>query len=131
MFGPLASLLNRGIRRSTDATRRCRELDGRSFRIELDGLNLGLTLLARGDLEWDPDTGSTQRSVFGLYYRPQNGLLLNASYRMRRELPNLSAPGLTESMEQIDLSGVVPLGRNSSARASWAWVRAWLIASSS
>lgn len=49
MFGPLASLLNRGIRRSTDATRRCRELDGRSFRIELDGLNLGLTLLARGD----------------------------------------------------------------------------------
>ena len=69
-------------------------------------------LLARGDLEWDPDSGSTQRSVFGLYYRPQNGLLLNASYRMRRELPNLSAPGLTESMEQIDLSGVVPLGRN-------------------
>lgn len=49
MFGPLASLLNRGIRRSTDATRRCRELDGRSFRIELDGLDLGLTLLARGE----------------------------------------------------------------------------------
>jgi LPS-assembly protein len=69
-------------------------------------------LVARGDLEWDPDTGSTQRSVFGIYYRPQNGLLLNASYRMRRELPDLSAPGLTESMEQIDVSGVVPLGRN-------------------
>lgn len=49
MFGPLASLLNRGIRRSTDATRRCRELDGRSFRIELEGLDLGLTLLARGE----------------------------------------------------------------------------------
>jgi len=49
MFGPLESLLNRGIRGSTDATRRCRELEGRSFRIELDGLNLGLTLVSRGD----------------------------------------------------------------------------------
>lgn len=69
-------------------------------------------LLARGDLEWDPDSGSTQRSVVGLYYRPQNGMLLNASYRMRRELPNLSAPGLTDSLEQVDVSGVIPLGRN-------------------
>jgi LPS-assembly protein len=69
-------------------------------------------LLARGDLEWDPDSGSTQRSVIGLYYRPQNGTLLNASYRMRRELPNLSAPGLTDSLEQVDVSGVIPLGRN-------------------
>ena len=49
MFGPLESLLNRGIRGSTDATRRCRELEGRSFRIELDGLNLGLTFVSRGD----------------------------------------------------------------------------------
>ncbi|HEX2797605.1 MAG TPA: LPS assembly protein LptD, partial [Immundisolibacter sp.] len=69
-------------------------------------------LTARGDLEWDPDSGSTQRSVFGVYYRPSGGLLLNASYRMRRELPDLSAPGLTDSLEQIDLSGVIPLGRN-------------------
>ena len=70
------------------------------------------SLSARGDLEWDPDSGSTQRSVFGLYYRPDNGVLLNASYRMRRELPKLSAPGLTESLEQIDVSGLIPLGRN-------------------
>ncbi|HCO44106.1 MAG TPA: LPS-assembly protein LptD [Gammaproteobacteria bacterium] len=70
------------------------------------------SLTARGDLEWDPDSGSTQRSVFGLYYRPDNGVLLNASYRMRRELPKLSAPGLTESLEQIDISGLIPLGRN-------------------
>ncbi len=69
-------------------------------------------LTARGDLEWDPDNGSTQRSVFGFYYRPAGGMLLNASYRMRRELPDLSAPGLTDSIEQIDLSGVIPLGRN-------------------
>jgi len=69
-------------------------------------------LTASGDLEWDPDSGSTQRSVVGLHYRDAGGLLLNASYRMRRELPNLSAPGLTDSLEQIDLSGVIPLGRN-------------------
>jgi ubiquinone biosynthesis accessory factor UbiJ len=49
MFQPLESLLNRGIRGSTDATRRCRALEGRSFRIELDGLGLGLTLESRGD----------------------------------------------------------------------------------
>lgn len=49
MFQPLAALLNRGIRASTDATRRCRELEGRSFRIELDGLGLGLTLQSAGD----------------------------------------------------------------------------------
>ena len=49
MFEPLAALLNRGIRGSTDATRRCRTLEGASFRIELDGLGLGLTLVSRGD----------------------------------------------------------------------------------
>ena len=49
MFQPLESLLNRGIRGSTDATRRCRALQGRSFRLELDGLGLGLTLESRGD----------------------------------------------------------------------------------
>jgi len=70
------------------------------------------TLIARGDFEWDPDRGSTERSVVGINYRAEDGLLLNASYRMRRELPRLSAPGLTESLEQIDLSGVIPLGRN-------------------
>ncbi len=69
-------------------------------------------LTARGDMEWDPDNGSTQRSVVGLYYRPASGLLLNASYRMRRELPDLSAPGQVDNLEQLDLSGVIPLGRN-------------------
>jgi ubiquinone biosynthesis accessory factor UbiJ len=49
MFQPLAALLNRGIAGSGDAARRCRELDGRSFRIELEGLGLGLTLVSRGD----------------------------------------------------------------------------------
>lgn len=49
MFEPLAALLNRGISASTDATRRCRALEGRSFRIELDGLGLGLTLVSQGD----------------------------------------------------------------------------------
>lgn len=49
MFQPLAVLLNRGIRASSDATRRCRALEGRSFRLELDGLGLGLTLHSTGD----------------------------------------------------------------------------------
>ena len=49
MFQPLAALLNRGIRASSDAARRCRELEGRSFRIELEGLGLGMTLLSTGE----------------------------------------------------------------------------------
>jgi len=49
MFQPLAVLLNRGIRASSDATARCRALQDRSFRIELDGLGLGLTLRSQGE----------------------------------------------------------------------------------
>ena len=49
MFQPLAVLLNRGIRASSDATARCRALQDCSFRIELDGLGLGLTLRSQGE----------------------------------------------------------------------------------
>lgn len=49
MFEPLAALLNRGIRASSDAARRCRALEGATFRIELEGLGLGLTLVSLGD----------------------------------------------------------------------------------
>lgn len=49
MFEPLVALLNRGIRTSSDATRRCRALQGASFRIELEGLGLQLTLVSTGD----------------------------------------------------------------------------------
>jgi ubiquinone biosynthesis accessory factor UbiJ len=47
MFEPLAALLNRGIAASADATRRCRALEGATFRIELEGVGLGMTLLSR------------------------------------------------------------------------------------
>lgn len=46
LFQPLERLLNRGIAASADARRRCRALDGSSFRMELDGLGLGFTLRA-------------------------------------------------------------------------------------
>lgn len=49
MFESLAALLNRGIRASTDATQRCRALEGASFRIEAEGTGLGLTLVSTGD----------------------------------------------------------------------------------
>lgn len=48
-FRPLEALLNRGLRASTDASRRCRALQGSTFRIELDGLGLGFTLASQGD----------------------------------------------------------------------------------
>ena len=65
MFEPLAALLNRGISASSDATRRCRALDGRSFRIELDGLGLGLTLVARGDTVALADTAEADARLSG------------------------------------------------------------------
>lgn len=49
LFRPLEALLNRGVRSSTDAAKRCRALEGSSFRLELDGLDLGVTLVSRGD----------------------------------------------------------------------------------
>jgi hypothetical protein len=64
MFQPLEALLNRGIRASTDAARRCRALEGSSFRIELDGLGLGLTLVSRGDsLQLSPTARPTPASA--------------------------------------------------------------------
>jgi ubiquinone biosynthesis protein UbiJ len=49
LFRPLELLLNEGIRASTDAAARCRALDGRSFRLQFDGLKLGVTFASRGD----------------------------------------------------------------------------------
>ncbi len=47
LFRPLADLLNRGIADSSDATRLCRALEGRSLALDLEGLPMALRLVAR------------------------------------------------------------------------------------
>jgi ubiquinone biosynthesis protein UbiJ len=49
LFRPLEAILNRGVRASTDAAKRCRALEGASFRLEIEGLDVGVTLISRGD----------------------------------------------------------------------------------
>jgi ubiquinone biosynthesis protein UbiJ len=49
LFRPLEAILNRGVRASTDAAKRCRALEGSSFRLEIEGLDVGVTLVSRGD----------------------------------------------------------------------------------
>lgn len=49
LFRPLEAILNRGVRVSTDAAKRCRALEGSSFRLEIEGLDVGVTLVSRGD----------------------------------------------------------------------------------
>lgn len=117
MFGPLESLLNRGIRGSTDATRRCRELEGRSFRIELDGLNLGLTLVSRGDHVALSRSGAADACLTGspgalarLAASGDEGLLRSRAVRISgdplvardfRDLIDIAAPDFEEELARL------------------------------
>ena len=47
LFRPFEALLNRGIDGSSEAARLCRELDGRSLQLDLEGLPLAVRLVAR------------------------------------------------------------------------------------
>jgi ubiquinone biosynthesis accessory factor UbiJ len=118
MFEPLEALLNRGIRASTDAQQRCRALAGASFRIELEGLGLGLTLVSAGDSVVLRDEGRADACLTGtpgalarLVATGDEGLLRSRIVRMTgdplvardfRELISLAAPDFEE-----ELSGMV------------------------
>ena len=117
MFGPLESLLNRGIRGSTDATRRCHALTGRSFRIELDGLNLGLTLVSHGDRVALSRTGDADACLSGspgalarLAASGDEGLLRSRAVRISgdplvakdfRDLIDIAAPDFEEELARL------------------------------
>jgi ubiquinone biosynthesis accessory factor UbiJ len=117
MFQPLEALLNRGIRASTDAARRCRALEGSSFRIELDGLDLGLTLVSRGDSlelssEGEPDArlSGTPGALARLAATGDEGLLRSRAVRISgdplvardfRDLIALAAPDFEEELARL------------------------------
>lgn len=117
MFGPLAALLNRGISASTDATTRCRALEGRSFRIELDGLGLGLTLVSRGDTvalsdaaEADARLSGTPGALARLAATGDEALLRSRAVRIGgdplvardfRDLIAIAAPDFEEELSRL------------------------------
>jgi ubiquinone biosynthesis accessory factor UbiJ len=116
-FRPLEALLNRGIRASTDATRRCRELEGTRFRIELDGLGLGFTLRSSGEAvllvagtEADARLAGTPLSLARLAATGDERLLRSKAVRISgdplvardfRELIALAAPDFEEELARL------------------------------
>lgn len=117
MFQPLEALLNRGVRASTDATERCRALEGSSFRIELDGLGLGLTLVSRGDAlalveqpEADARLTGTPGALARLAATSDEGLLRSRAVRISgdplvardfRDLISIAAPDFEEELSRL------------------------------
>jgi ubiquinone biosynthesis accessory factor UbiJ len=117
MFQPLEALLNRGIRGSSDATRRCRALEGSSFRIELEGLGLGLTLVSRGEqvalseqAEADAQLSGTPGALARLAATGDEGLLRSRAVRISgdplvardfRDLISIAAPDFEEELARL------------------------------
>jgi ubiquinone biosynthesis protein UbiJ len=117
VFQPLEALLNRGLRASTDANRRCRALQGSSFRIELDGLGLGFTLASLGDTielsqrpQADATLSGSPLSLARLVATGDEGLLRTKAVRISgdpmvardfRELIALAVPDFEEELARL------------------------------
>jgi ubiquinone biosynthesis accessory factor UbiJ len=117
MFQPLEVLLNRGIRASSDATQRCRALEGSSFRIELEGLGLGLTIVSRGDSialseqpEADASLSGSPGALVQLAATGDERLLRSRAVRISgdpliardfRELISMAAPDFEEELSRL------------------------------
>lgn len=117
MFEPLQALLNRGIRGSSDATQRCRALEGMSFRIEAEGFGLGLTLASVGDSvtildqpEADARLSGTPGSLARLVATGDEELLRSRAVRINgdpivardfRELISIAAPDFEEELSRL------------------------------
>lgn len=117
MFQPLAALLNRGVSGSSDAARRCRELEGRSFRIELDGLGLGFTLRSEGERLALLETTAADACLAGspgalarLAVTGDEGLLRSRAVRISgdpllardfRDLIAIAAPDFEEELSRL------------------------------
>lgn len=117
MFQPLEALLNRGISASSDATRRCRALQGASFRIELESLGLGLTLVSTGDsitlheaAEADARLSGTPGALARFAATGDEALLRSRAVRISgdplvasdfRDLISIAAPNFEEELARL------------------------------
>ncbi|MGH8488286.1 MAG: LPS-assembly protein LptD [Gammaproteobacteria bacterium] len=74
-------------------------------------------LSARGDLFWDPNEATVQKGLIGLRYGPDPDTVVNADYRIRRDIEGL---GQT-LIEQTDLGFSWPLDPNWSVIGKWTY----------
>jgi LPS-assembly protein len=65
---------------------------------------------ARFGYQWNPDLTQSERSEFYLQYRPAPGRVVNAGYRLRRDL-----------LEQVDVSAAWPIGGQWRAYGRWVY----------
>jgi ubiquinone biosynthesis protein UbiJ len=117
LFQPIERLLNRGIAASVDARNRCRGLEGRSFRMELEGLGLGFTLTSGGEsvaisagTEADARLAGRPLSLARLAVTGDEELLRSRSVRITgdpivardfHELIRLAAPDFEEELARL------------------------------
>ena len=60
--------------------------------------------------QWDPDANQTERTEFGVQYRPASDSVVNAAYRYQRDL-----------LEQFDVSAAWPIGKQWHVFAHWVY----------
>ena len=74
-------------------------------------------LSARGDLFWDPNDATVQKGLIGLRYGPDPDTIVNADYRINRDIRGLG----DTLIEQTDLAFSWPLDPNWSVIGKWTY----------
>ncbi|MGH8523201.1 MAG: LPS-assembly protein LptD [Gammaproteobacteria bacterium] len=72
---------------------------------------------ARGDLFWDPNDATVQKGLIGLRYGPDPDTIVNADYRINRDIRGLGRTAI----EQTDLGFSWPLDPNWSVIGKWTY----------
>ena len=117
LLRPLEAILNRGVRASTDAAKRCRALEGSSFRLEIEGLDVGVTLVSRGGrlelserAEADAKLSGRPLSLARLAATGDEDVLRSKAVRVSgdplvaqdfRELIRIAAPDFEEELSRL------------------------------
>ena len=85
----------------------------------------------RGDVQWDEEKQEVNEGSFQLNYQSTGGIILNAAYRYRSQdvlydprvnlpfIPQFSTGSIVPTIDQTDVSGVLPLNTNWRLLGRW------------